>query len=203
MTIDAIINLLDDLLDEMMEKEQKAAYILEIVRVLALFNHLKAPPYFQQRIASYFNKCICIVIPEIVYKDKIKAATGFEERLGYSVQCYDAKSLVMDIFMELPLVELFGDDKRVEDLVALARTHRAIALIKKDYNDLAHDQKNQTETPLVLLSREGEEKLRMYLNALMKHYERRSKAPIASENDGFSTLVSNVRDLVTQELCQY
>jgi hypothetical protein len=60
LAIDAIINLLDDLLDEILVDEQKASYILEMVRVLALFNHLQVAPRFQTRIAEYFNKCICI-----------------------------------------------------------------------------------------------------------------------------------------------
>lgn len=203
LTIDAIINLLDELLDEILLVEQKAVYILEMVRVLSLLNHLEAPPRFQRRIASYFNKCICIVIPEVLYKDKIRAASSFDERLEYSIHCYDAKSLDMDVFMELPLVELYGEDERVDALVSSARIHRAVALINKDYRDLQHDRENDTETPLVLLAAEGEEQLRVYLNAMMGHYEGKSHALVHSEDNDFSNLMSNIRTLVTQELCHY
>lgn len=199
LSVDAMINLLDDLLDEIMEKEQTAMYILEIVRIFAIFNQLEAPPQLQRKIASYFNKCIGIVIPEIIYKEKIKAAEDFEQKVGISFQCYNAKSMVMDIFMELPLIELF-DDRNVDKIVEFARIHRAVALINKDFNDLEHDKFNETETPLVLLSYEGEENLKRYMLTLMELYQKRAAKFISSETRDFEKIISNIQSLVAQEI---
>ncbi len=200
LAVDAIINLLDDLLDELLAEEQKAAYILEFVRVLALFNHLHVPPEYQERIADYFNKCIGIVVAEIVYREKMKATDDFGDRLSYALQCYDAKSLDMDVFMELPLVELLESAQMVDDLVAFTRIHRAVALIRKDFHDLSHDKENHTETPIVLLSYEGREALGRYMEAMIAHYAARNQKPQGAGDALFSRIAANIHELIAQEL---
>ena len=198
LALDAIINLLDDLLDELLAGKQKAAYILEFVRVLALFNHLHVPPEYQERIADYFNKGIGIVVAEIVYREKMKATDDFDDRLLYARQCYDAKGLVMDIFVELPLLALFGPEAPLQEVVPLARLHRAVSLLHKDFDDIAHDRENGTETPMVILADEGEERLRESLRLLLKHYRQRSE--MLAPDGTLVDIKERIRALIRQEI---
>ena len=71
-------------------------------------------------------------------------------------------------------MELFGENDYVNELVKYARIHRAVSLIMKDYADLVHDKNNHTETPLVLLSSEGDDVLQNYMKAMFHHYQEKS-----------------------------
>lgn len=108
----------------------------------------------------------------------------------------------MDVFMELPLVEMLDSVQMVDDLVAFARIHRAVALIRKDFHDLSHDKENHTETPILLLSYEGQEALEAYMRAMIKHYEARTRnqKPQVADDGDFSLIASNIHALIAQEL---
>ncbi len=198
--LDAIINILDDLLDEVLIQEQRATYILELVRILAVYNHLSISDSLRQRIATYFNKCICIVISESIFRDKIREAKNSEKKIDYTIQCYDVKSIDMDIFIELPLIALHGARIRLNEILQLARVHRAIALIKKDFQDIEHDMKNGTETPIFLLSREGSEELKQYMMKLFKHYKRVSLETDIEATEILVGCEQNIRKLINFEL---
>ena len=70
LAIDAMINMLDDILDELMEKEERALHIIELIRVFAIFNQQNISTEVQHKISEYFNKILCIAIPEIIYNKK-------------------------------------------------------------------------------------------------------------------------------------
>ncbi len=197
--LDATINVLDDLLDELLTKEEKGIYILEMARILAIYNQLDIPAPLRERIAAYFNKCICIVLPEIVYKERLKATRDFDRRLVYAEQCYDSKSLDMDIFVELPLLEMFGPDVPIQGVVSLARVHRAVSLLHKDLADLEHDRTNHTETPLVILAEEGEEQLRRYLQELLARYRRRSEQDHRGDGN-FAPFTRRIQAMIREEI---
>ncbi len=198
LAIDAITNLLDDLLDEVMSKEQRGLYILELVRVISL-TIAQLEPKFQIPVANYFNKGICIVIPEIAYTEQIKATNVFEERLYLASQCYKFKSLDMDIYIELPLIELCDNLAEVENIVRLARIHRAICLVKKDYGDLERDAENGTETPIAILAGEGETSLQKYINVLVNMFEDEAETIIVSPDAECYRFAENARKLISLE----
>lgn len=201
--IDAIINLLDDNLDELMTKEERVLNIVELVRATAIFNQQPASNEIKQRISGYFNKVLCIGISEILYGGKIKASGDFSQQLQYLIQCYDCKSLVTDIFFELPLLELYGNDKRIKDIVSLARIHRAVHQIKKDYRDLEWDIKNHTETPIIILSKK-EGSVGQYMDAMMEHYEKESrKFEPAHFSEGFRTTIERLMESISEEVDEY
>jgi len=169
-TLDAIINLLDDILDELMTKQERGLYIIELIRILSFINREKLSNELNSKISEYFNKIICIAIPEIAYKDMLKNTDTYAKRLDLAIQCYNCKSTDMDIFMELPLIQLHGNTSEVRDIVRLSRIQRAVGLIRKDYNDLERDRDNETETPLLILSEENNNELKKYIDDMFSYY---------------------------------
>ena len=149
--IDAMINLLDDILDEKMDKMEKGLYIIELLRINSLLLKDKLNEKQQEALSKYYNKLLCIAIPELIYNGKIKSSKDIQEIIRFTTQCYDCKSMDMDIFLELPLIEMGYDDIEIKEVVDLSRIHRALVFIKKDIGDIDHDLKNETETPILII----------------------------------------------------
>jgi len=204
LSIDSLINLLDDIFDEVMEKKERAVYIIELMRILAVLIKQKTSHEIQSIVSSYFNKILCIAISEMAYANQIKTSRAFEKKLICSIQSYNCRSLDMDIFFELPIHKLNGDEKEKKQIVSLGRVHRAISLIKKDYVDLKHDSESQTETPLVILSKEGDAALRKYMDALIDHYEKEYKEfDSAGFSKGLRPVVERLMDSISEEVDEY
>ncbi|MCK4702805.1 hypothetical protein KAT55_05560, partial [Candidatus Bathyarchaeota archaeon] len=102
LTLDAMINLLDDIYDEALGKEEMALYIVELIRTIANMNHLVED---RERTAmeQYFNKILVIAFSEMHYRTRIKESVSYEEKLSSVIKCYEVKSTDMDVFIELPL----------------------------------------------------------------------------------------------------
>ena len=172
-----------------------------MIRILAIFNQQEISSKSRLKISEYFNKILCVAIPEIIYKGKIKNTSDFEKRLDYSIGCYDCKSLDMDIFVELPLIKLYDNDREIDDIVSLTRIHRAICLIKKDFRDLEHDIENETETPLIILFGEGKENLKRYMGRMFEHYEKESVKMRKMEFCGnFQEIAKRLQELILKEI---
>lgn len=166
--IDAIINILDDILDEEMGKELKALYIVELIRVLSLFSYHDSDEKIRNAIGNYFNKIISVAIAESVYKNLMREESGANKLIEYSIQAYDFRSLDMDIFVELPIIRLYGGVEKNREVVKIARVFRVLNLIKKDMKDVEHDRKNQVETVVTLLL--GKPGFRENIETLLEHY---------------------------------
>ncbi|RLF44826.1 MAG: hypothetical protein DRN17_03765 [Thermoplasmata archaeon] len=204
LTLDAMINLLDDILDELMEKEERGIYIIELIRVLAIFNQQNISTEVQNKVSEYFNKILCIAITEIIYKEKIKKSKDFNQRLHNSIQCYNYKSMDMDIFIELPLIEVFGNAKDMDTMVALGRVHRAVCIIKKDFKDLKHDIEQNTETPIVVLSEVGKEELMQYILQMMEFYKSESKKIRKKITDkNLQEIANKFQELILKEIAVF
>lgn len=108
-----------------------------------------------------------------------------------------------DIFFELPLIELYMKDRKIKDIVSLARIHRVLYQIKKDYQDIERDIKNQTETPLVVLFNERTY-LKKYMDAMVSHYERESmKFELERFNGDFHLITKRLHGLISKAIAEY
>lgn len=149
--IDASINLLDDLFDEKMDKQEKGLYIIELLRINAILLNEGLNVQQQKYLSMYYNKLLCIAIPEFIYKEKIMNSDYIDDVIRMTMQCYDCKSMDMDIFLELPLSEMDKTSDEIQSTVDMGRIHRALVLMKKDIQDIDHDVSNDTITPMVIL----------------------------------------------------
>jgi len=149
-SIDAIINILDDLLDENLEKQAKTIYIVEIIRTLANYHYQKSNEVLRHCIGTYFNKCIMIALLEKHFYGLLRNIKENDYLLKYSTYVYDIRSLDIDIFIEIPLLAS-NTIQFKDDVLKVARTYRALELIKKDMLDVEHDIDNGIDTIFTIL----------------------------------------------------
>ena len=170
LTLDAMINLLDDIYDEALGKEEMALYIVELIRTIANMNHLLEEGK-RAMMEQYFNKILVIAFSEMHYRTGIKESVSYEEKLSNVIRCYDVKSTDMDVFIELPLRAMGLDDETTPMYTRMGRVHRAVSIIVKDLDDLEHDVEAGEETPVVLLFRDRDGSAKRILDDCVKHFE--------------------------------
>jgi hypothetical protein len=170
LTLDAMINLLDDIYDEALGKEEMALYMVELIRTIANMNHLVEDGE-RTSMERYFNKILVIAFSEMHYRTRIKESLSYEEKLSSVIKCYEVKSTDMDVFIELPLRANGLEDETMSMYTRLGRVHRAVSIIIKDLDDLKHDVEAGEETPAVLLFRDRNGSMKRVLDDCVKHFE--------------------------------
>jgi hypothetical protein len=170
LTLDAMINLLDDIYDEALGKEEMAIYMVELIRTIANMNHLVEDGE-RATMEQYFNKILVIAFSEMHYRTRIKKSVSREEKLSTVIKCYEVKSTDMDLFIELPLRAKGLDNETTSKYTQLGRVHRAVSIIVKDLEDLEHDIETGEETPAVLLFRDRDGSAKRILDDCVKHFE--------------------------------
>ena len=199
-SLDAIINLLDDILDENMNKELKSLYIVELIRVFSIYNYQNLEKLYSESIGNYFNKIISIAILEDFYKDFIKNTSDSKKILDLSIQIYNCRSLDMDIFTELPLIRLYNKlDDELLKVVKVSRIFRALNLIKKDIKDVEHDKENDIETAITLLY--SRDDFKSVLGGLITHYKNIGDE-IESNKDNIKIIISNFKEMLRNEISE-
>jgi predicted nucleic acid-binding protein len=109
--LDANINLMDDLLDETLSREERALYIVELLRVLALRDSYPIEDEVKTKISNYFNKIIFVAVSEQIFLEKMKDKED-EDFYEVAYEYFAGRSLDMDLFLEIPLLELKYKKKR-------------------------------------------------------------------------------------------
>lgn len=158
LTLDATVNILDDLLDETLSKEAKGLYIVEIIRLMSNFVQLDFKKDMRSTIDSYYHKLISIAILEQVYYTGIKSSiTGdvlnMDNVLRNAKEVFNVRSTDMDIFLEIPLEHIGMEKRNINEVVRLGRIFRSLNLIKKDLDDYEHDSSMEIDTVYTILSK--------------------------------------------------
>lgn len=158
LTLDATVNILDDLLDETLSKEAKGLYIVEIIRLMSNFVQLDFKKDMRSTIDSYYHKLISIAILEQVYYTGIKnSITGdvlnIDDALRNAKEVFNVRSTDMDIFLEIPLQHTGMEKRNINEFVRLGRIFRSLNLIKKDLDDYEHDSSMEIDTIYTILSK--------------------------------------------------
>jgi len=173
-SIDAIINILDDLLDENLEKQAKTFYIVEIIRTLANYHYQKSNKALRHCIGNYFNKCIMIALLEKHFYDLLRNTKENDYILKYPTYIYDIRSLDIDVFIEIPLLAS-NTIQFKDDIIKVARTYRALELIKKDILDVEHDVDNGIDTIFTILWNRKNDLLKSVNNLIELYLNRAGK----------------------------
>lgn len=176
LTLDAMINILDDLLDEEIGKEPKTLYIVEMIRVLALYNSQSLSRPMLQAVSDYFCEILCIATTEGTYAKSIESADSFKNLVDSAIRLYDCLSLDFNIFVRLPLLKTCPEDstRKMEQIVELGKILRALTLIKKDLKDIEYDKAKGTRNGVVLIISKNK-KYATVIRAMIEHYQKRTK----------------------------
>ena len=206
LSIDVIVNLLDDVLDEEINKQDKILYIVELVRALALYNYQRFEKDIQNSVGNYFNKIISIAVAENFYRNLIEKEENPEKILDYSIKVYDCRSLDIDIFVEMPLLKLYAGLEKgaINKIIQIGRTFRALNLIKKDIVDIEHDRKNDIGTVVILLHDKGDS-FKDYIKGLLETYSKKFDTIIVDNQlkeirDNFYEMIKNEKQNIENML---
>lgn len=195
-SIDAIVNNLDDLIDENLDNEAKTLYVVEVIKLFSMFNYQNADQETKNLIANYFNKLISIALLEKFYYGLIKSGHNAERPLEHVLPLYDCRSLDMDIFVELPMMKTSGGVKSMKDVVEVARCFRALNLLKKDISDFQHD-KEQGQSTLMTIFYHDKMRLRSIIETMVVHYLDKSRK--LDSGDEFKGIVENYQRMSEEE----
>jgi len=178
-SIDAMINIFDDLFDENLEKHIKNFYLVEIFRMLANYHYQEFDENLRFYVGNYFNKLIMIALLERHFYDLIKIGKKDDYLLKNAAHVYDVRSLDIDIFVEIPLMAS-NIIQFKDDLLKVARIFRALELIKKDFLDVEYDLENGQETLFTMFWNRKID-LRNLISKLTDLYLERAKNIVCSE----------------------
>ncbi|MEX2725599.1 MAG: hypothetical protein Q6367_017065 [Candidatus Freyarchaeota archaeon] len=193
--VDAVVNLLDDVLDEELTKEQKAVYLIELIRVLTFHHGINLPKNLKKLISDYFNKIIFVAVSENSLYKKLLGVSDESVIFDLCAKSYLCRSLDMDIFVELPLTKNGYRRNEIKSIVESARLFRVINLVKKDYVDLLHDKKFGITTPLTILGNKNIpiEKFVLFLDSYCK---RMTPTP---KSERSRLIIENFSEMVKKE----
>ncbi len=153
LSVDSMINILDDLLDENLSEEKKNNYVIELLRNFALYNRYSIPEEVRQSIGLYFNKLITLALSEKFYENKISKSNNINEIITDSVDLLNCRGMDIDAFVEIALINSKEEER--ESIRKAGRLFRAINIFKKDINDISYDLENGMQTVVtIVLSRE-------------------------------------------------
>jgi hypothetical protein len=180
LTLDATVNILDDLLDENLAKEEKALYIVEIIRLMSNFVQTEVHKEVRDMTDLYYHKLISIAVLEKFFYDGMKKSKTIDEILINARGVTNMRSTDMDIFLQIPLFHADKDKTTIDNIVRLGRIFRCLNLIKKDLDDYDHDVAMNIDTIYTILSKNKIKLLdsvKLLVNSYMedlKEFERNS-----------------------------
>lgn len=195
--IDAIINILDDLIDENLEDKEKYYYIVELIRALADYQYITSTEEERKQLSTYLNKCITIALLEIHYYNLIKDEEKYDDILRYSNIVYETRSRDIDIFIQIPLIG--RDDIPKDEIIKVGRIYRALELLKKDILDLQHDLDHETDTIFTIFYND-KEIMRKLMDDISGSYLLKARELVSSNLS--DAIVSNFVSMIESEMSE-
>jgi len=169
---DTVVAGLDELLDQDLEKAERLSYVMtEVASIGKLVgNDLGLTRKQRDVIGKYFYDTIMMIAGmEVNYSNLVRNIENEDKFLKLAKEFYGSRAAVMDVFIQLPLIELDYDmrKKEVKNIIEVARRNRAIGMNRKDIYDRQIDIKNNTRTPY---TEQKGKKLRCYGRKLANEF---------------------------------
>ncbi len=168
LSVDSMVNILDDLLDEQLKKEEKEGYVVEFLRIFSYFE--KNANFKMNKIMSlYINKLITLAVAEKFYQKFIENKKDIKKIVELSANLLVCRGMDIDIFLEIGIL-----DKKIEHLGKkkigeIARLFRALNILKKDIADIKHDQKNGQKTVVTIVLSKNKTEFRFFIIDLVDY----------------------------------
>lgn len=148
---DAMVNLLDDLLDEKLSDKEKEQYVLEFLRVFAIYSSKNNIPNMNIWMGEYMNKLITLAVAEQVYQTQILKEKNIENLAQKSKELLTCRGVDIEIFIQIALSAHNVSDKATDEILNIARIFRGMNILKKDIQDMEHDTKIGNKTVVLLV----------------------------------------------------
>lgn len=163
LSVDSIINILDDLFDEKLDTLTKSLLIIETGVLLGFLNkHEMYTKKVAKIFGEYLYKIVFMGLTERILKEALTKTEGTESFFRIALSIYLARSMDIDFFVQIVDKKLMGE----------ARTFRALNLIKKDMDDIEHDIENENDTPITILYKRDKELLKEFIEFSLVEYSK-------------------------------
>lgn len=203
--IDVQINILDDLYDEVLEKNIKAMFIHEILKELR--NHYmqlnSLPDEISNKILGqldeYYLDLDVLAFAEPIYMTQIiDGKLGDNEILEISKKLLYFRSQDINIFNDLAMIA-----SGIENSVCLtnaANYYRSVNLLKKDIFDIEHDKIQNQMTPVVYMFDRDREKFEYFVFEITKSFKNQIHEQFQKEaSDKGKFVIKNYEDLLKHD----
>lgn len=183
-SIDAMINILDDLLDENLKKEEKMLYVLEYLRIFSIYESTAESSSVHKNMSSYFNKLIMLAIVEEKVLEKIKTEESINKQIKLAKSILLSRSQDIDIFIDIVNEYVKLTKEETQSIRNASRQFRAINIFKKDIHDLEHDLQNGQDTIVTVMHSKGKKQFHEFVLSLLKEFnakEKISPTPISAQ----------------------
>jgi hypothetical protein len=148
LSIDVMVNILDDFLDENLSSEIKKNYVIEFLRNFSFYNYKETPKEIRDATALYMSKLITLAVSEKSFEENVKKLTNFDKIVDISIDLLKLRSMDIEIFTQIALID--NNDKQKE-VIEISKLFRALNIFKKDIIDIPHDKENGMETIVTLV----------------------------------------------------
>jgi len=166
LTIDAMVNILDDLLDESLKEKEKEIYVIEFLRVFSIYNKEVFSKDISQMLSDYLEKLITLAVAEKVYQKQISLEKNIKTIANKSAELLICRGMDIDIFVSIALLK-YKKWKTADLIKKIARIFRAIDILKKDIKDIKHDKENKIKTIITLLLEKKRIDFSQYISLLL------------------------------------
>lgn len=148
-SIDIYTAAMDDLYDDSNapDQERKLNVLASNKNVISI---LSWPENLKNEAALHFQKMFIIGLGEAENTMKLKSVSTENEAIDVAKKCYFLRAIDMDFAVRIPSIYLNLSPEEKRDIEKSGRCFRAVNLCKKDINDVDHDRKHETETPITI-----------------------------------------------------
>ena len=179
LSVDVMINILDDFLDENLTNTRKENYVIEFLRNFSIYNHMDIPEELRDSVGLYLNKLITLALSENIYENNLKNEEDLEKIASASVELLKCRGMDMDIFAEIALI---NHKENNEEIKKLFRIFRALNIFKKDILDISYDRDNGIKT-VVIIALDKNFEFDEYTNLIIKNLEESSNNTLKEIDD--------------------
>jgi len=165
--IDAMVNILDDIYDEDMNKEVRGLYLVEFLRIFSLYNSNDLSKNILPKVGLYFNELITLAVAEEVYLKIIEGEKDTDKIIKFSATLLLCRAMDINIFNEIALANY--NDNGKENIKLIGRIFRAINILKKDVKDIEYDKSNNMVSVVTHVSDRADINFSEYLNGLTNY----------------------------------
>lgn len=147
--IDIYTAAMDDLYDDSNapDLERKLNVLGSNKSVIAM---LSWPEILRNEAILHLQKMLIIGLGEAENTMKLKTVSEESEAIDIAKKCYFIRAIDMDFAVRIPSIYLNLSSEEIESIENSGRCFRAVNLCKKDINDVDHDRKHETETPITI-----------------------------------------------------
>lgn len=180
--IDTMVNILDDFLDEVLDKKTRVNYIIEFLRIFSTYES-ECPLKIHRSLKEYFEKLITLAVAEGFYQKQIAQEKDLNKIVKDSADLLICRGQDIDVFIEIALLN-FKNRKAIPVIKKIGRIFRALNILKKDIKDIEHDQKNKIDTVVTLIFSRDDINFSVYIGNLLNFFIERVNLilkPISTE----------------------